>query len=60
MILFWVIDCVAELPKDPNIGLLQSQKYQLDLLQPFVVGLELSNAAVAAGGAPAPIAVHFK
>lgn len=45
MILFWVIDCVAELPQDPNIGLLQSQKYQLDLLQPFVVGLELSNAA---------------
>ena len=24
----------AELPQDPNIGLLQSQKYQLDLLQP--------------------------
>ena len=38
MILFWVIDRIAELPRDPNIGLLQSQKYQLDLLQPFVVG----------------------
>ena len=52
MILFWVIDCIAALPQDPNIGLLQSQKYQLDLLQPSVVGLELSNAAVAAGGPP--------
>ena len=60
MILFWVIDCVAELPQDPNIGLLQSQKYQLDLLQPFVVGLELSNEAMAAGGAPAPITPHFR
>ena len=59
MILFSVIDCIAELPQDPNIGMLQSQKYQLDLLQPSVVGLELSNAAVAAG-APAPITVHFK
>ena len=27
----------AELPQDPNIGLLQSQKYQLDLLQPALV-----------------------
>jgi hypothetical protein len=26
----------AELPQDPNIGLLQSQKYQLDLLQPYL------------------------
>ena len=60
MILFWVIDCIAALPQDPNIGLLQSQKYQLDLLQPSVVRPELSNAAVAGGGAPAPIAVHFK
>jgi hypothetical protein len=60
VILFWVVDCIAELPQDPNIGLLQSQKYQLDLLQPSVVGLELSNAAVAAGGAPAHITVHFK
>jgi len=60
VILFWVVAGFSELPRDPNIGLLQSQKYQLDLLQPFVVGLELSNAAVAAGGAPAPITVHFK
>ena len=43
MILFWVVDCVAELPQDPNIGLLQSQKYQLDLLQPSVVGLGFSK-----------------
>ena len=60
MILFWVIDCIAELPQDPNIGMLQSQKYQLDLLQPSVVEPELSDPAVAAGGAPAPITVHWK
>jgi hypothetical protein len=32
----------AALPQDPNIGLLQSQKYQLDLLQPFIGGASLS------------------
>jgi hypothetical protein len=36
---------VAELPQDENIGMLQSQKYQLDLLQPCYSSLTQGTPA---------------